>query len=422
MRQLSPRINIFDNLFVVLFFIFFPFTYALTFKLGFPLKISEIALFIILTFILLRLKFKVSILHTAEFGVVTLFMLLAFLSLAVNLAWTYEYKLSVQYTRFGVIPDSILKFFYIGLAFISFIVAANAFSANPQKYIRYWMIGAIIASIYAWYLAVFSLFKLPVVFLPGMDDIPQTIKLPIGEYIRSGTFKEGNYMGMFLLLSGAIAFYTKRIKTGFFFYATILTTASTVGFVTFTTFIVMYYSGILFTRRNLIKFLIFLPFLALILTIALQNENIYRFTVAKITGDTSVDRGIDYSKNDRLNSIEVGFKTAFENPVLGVGPANYSLHYNYFNLNKDFDHQFKNIPNNVYAEIASELGFPALILFLLFGYLLVKRSNQYKDKTLRNGVVLSFVYLFTFPTFILLFVWAFWGLVVSLPEHYEDFH
>ncbi len=422
MQPISRRINIFDNFIIILLFLFFPFTYALTFKLGFPLKVSEIALFITLAFIALRLKFKISILRTAEFNVILVFMLLALLSLTVNLFWTYEYNLSVQYTRFGVKPDSILKFFYIVLAFIVFIVAANAFSINPHRYTRYWIIGAIIASIYAWYLAIFSLLKLPIVFLPGMDEVPQTIKLPIGEYIRTGTFKEGNYMGMFLLLSGAIAFYTKRIKTGFFFYATILTTASTVGFITFTTFIILYYSSILFTRRNLIKFFMFLPFLIIVLTLALQNENIYRFTVAKITGDTSVDRGIDYSKNDRLNSIKVAFQAAFANPALGVGPSNYSLHYSYFNLDKDFDHQFKMIPNNVYAEIASELGMPALFLFLVFGYFLIKRSNRFPDKTLRNGVILSFVYLFTFPTFTLLFVWAFWGLVVSLPNHYEDFH
>src|SRR5205823_7781395 len=88
--------------------------------------------------------------------------------------------------------------------------------------------GAFAASCYAWYLMLSSSFHIPYLLLPGMDNPPQRLNLSWGNIVRCGTFKEGNYMGLFLFICGILARYDNRNKLGNFFFATIITTFSTV--------------------------------------------------------------------------------------------------------------------------------------------------------------------------------------------------
>jgi hypothetical protein len=71
----------------------------------------------------------------------------------------------------------------------------------------------------------------------------------------------------------------------------------------------------------------------------------------------------------------------------------------------------KRIPNNIYVEILSECGSLALIAFLTFLFLVYKYGSQ-KSYLLGAGLIASFIYFFAFPTFTMLFIWVFLGIVL----------
>jgi O-antigen ligase len=115
-----------------------------------------------------------------------------------------------------------------------------------------------------------------------------------------------------------------------------------------------------------------------------------------------------------------------DNPVFGIGLSNFALHYKYYN--EIYGSGFKNydskvIQNNVYAEIFSELGLIGLFLFGLFIYSLYLESKHDKSKVLTFGLLGCFFYFMAFPTFTILFMWVFFGLIHSLPkDNYEISH
>ena len=410
-------LNLSDNLVNKIFFLFIPFTYALTFKIGFPLKLSEIALFILIFLYFFKRKITLQKQSLTEIKLLTLFCLFAVFSTLINLFWPYTYKLNLYESRFGYAFDSLFKLFYLLLAYAAFLFSVKSFSANQPKFLRIFIIGAIVAAIYAWYLFLGSFLRIPVLLLPGMDAQPQAVGLSIGTFIRCGTFKEGNYMGLFLLISAAMAFYAQRPRVGYFFLLTILTTVSSMGILCGILFLLLYNFKKLFTKKNLVKLFVFLIAFAALFLILLSNKDFQFLLYSKIFGQTKeITNNAEFSKADRLNSTVTAFQIGLHNPVFGVGLSNYSRHQKEYNADKRFFIQdFKSIPNNVYAELFSELGILGFLLFLGFLFRLYRLTKKYDKPALRIGFICTLLYLIAFPTYTMFFLWVFWGLVASLP-------
>ena len=408
-------LNLSDNLILKVFFFFIPFTYALTFNIGFPLKLSEIALFLIVGLYLF--KGKISIQNLKEVKLIVLFCVFAVLSTLINLCWLYPYKLNVYNSRFGFAFDSLFKLFYLLLACAAYLCSIKSFSYNQYKFLKIFLIGSIIAAIYAWYLFLSSFLGIPVLLLPGMDDQPQTVGLSIGTFIRCGTFKEGNYMGLFLLISATIAFYSKKAKSGYFLLFTIITTVSSMGILSGIIFVFLYNFKKLFTKKNLIKLFIFILLFLSIFLALMSNKDFQFLLYSKIFGQTKeISNNAEFSKADRLNSSISALRMGLNNPVFGVGLSNYSLHQKEYNLDdRFFIPNFKSIPNNVYAELFSELGIIGFVLFIVFIYRLFRLTKIYASSALRIGLICTVIYLLAFPTYTMLFLWIFWGLITSLP-------
>src|SRR5215208_1477192 len=91
-----------------IFFFFMPFTQALTFNIGFPLKFSELALFV-LFFLYILLRRRVAVPKPIIILIGTLFFIVS-LSFLVNLFWSYGYPLKEHETRFGYNGDSIARY------------------------------------------------------------------------------------------------------------------------------------------------------------------------------------------------------------------------------------------------------------------------------------------------------------------------
>lgn len=91
-----------------------------------------------------------------------------------------------------------------------------------------------------------------------------------------------------------------------------------------------------------------------------------------------------YSLRGRTANAETGLAIAADHPILGVGPGRYALHFHdYLDLSNLPDNYGQNlvrpIANNVYAQIAAEFGFPALIVFVLILALLLLRARTDSD-------------------------------------------
>jgi len=399
-----------------IFFLFIPFTYALTFNIGFPLKLSEIALFILIFLYSFKGKFTIQKQSITIIKLLTLFCVFALLSTFINLLWIYPYKLNAYESRFGYAFDSLFKLFYLLLAYSAFLFSLKSFAYNQSKFLKIFLIGAILAAIYSWYLFLGSFLRIPVLLLPGMDTQPQAVGLSIGTFIRCGTFKEGNYMGLFLVIAAAIAFYASRPKVGYFLLFTIVTTVSSMGILCGIIFVLLYNFKKLFTKKNLLKLLIFLIGFAVLFLILLSNKDFQFLLYSKIFGQTkAITNNAEFSKADRLNSSVTAFRIGLHNPILGVGLSNYSLHQKEYNADKRFFVQdFKSIPNNVYAELFSELGIIGFFIFLYFLYRLYRITKVYDKSALRIGLICTMLYLLAFPTYTMFFIWVFWGLIASL--------
>lgn len=410
----ATKIRLFDNIIIALFFFFLPFSYALTFNIGFPLKISEISLFVLLLLLIAKGRFSLNSIKYTSTSVLLVFFIFTFISMMVNLFYQYDYPLHVYESRFGYKFDSILKYIYVFIAMLTYLIASQVFTDHKKKYAGYFFWGATLATVYLWYLFFSGLLKIPVLSLPGMDTSPQVIGFSGFTFVRCGTFKEGNFMGFFLVVSGIISFYFKRFKKGVFFFASVIPTFSSIAVVCALLFLFLFYFSKYFTKKNIKKLILFLILGMFGFFLLTQNKTFNLFVTSKFIGSTEkISNNSEYSKADRLDLMKVALLIGANNPILGVGISNYALHYKQYGSDKRFKRDFKVIPNNVYAEIFSETGVIGLFLFLYFLFLLLQQASSDKTNVLKYGLIVSMVYLLAFPTYTVLFIWFFFGLITS---------
>jgi O-antigen ligase len=177
-----------------------------------------------------------------------------------------------------------------------------------------------------------------------------------------------------------------------------------------------------FTVRRVVILFFLCIITAIILGVLLQNKDFRNITVNKIFGDGNyVSNPSQLSKADRINSINTAIFIGINNPFIGVGLSNYALHYKRYNQNEIFKYENnKVIPNNVYAELFSETGLLGFLLFMCFLFSLYKRTALDPTYTLRFGFIALLIGLIAFPSVTVLFLWVFWGLIISLPKSQEN--
>jgi hypothetical protein len=394
------------------FLTFIPFSQALTINILFPLKLSEVFLVLIIIFELCTRGLLNWKLNRSVLMALMIFLAFITISLVVNIFYTYSYDLVQHVTRLSPEFDSFLKYCYILLAFAAMFATRYAFKIN-KNYSNFFFFGAILSCSYAWYLFFSGMFKIPVILLPGMDSWSQVYDIGFGDIIRSATFKEGNYMGFYCLVSGILATHYKKYKLAFFFFITIITTFSTTAiFCSLVFFIICLFHKY---KKHKIKLIGALSLITLILVLSIQlSPGIRLLLYNKVFGnEETVQSSNDlFSKADRLNTVYVAIKIASQNPVFGVGPANFGLHFSHYNPFLDFEQDVKKIANNVYVEIFAECG--SLAFFAFIGFLImVYKYGRSKSYVLSAGLSAAFIYFFAFPTFTMLFIWVFLGIILT---------
>ncbi len=402
------------------FLVFLPFTQALTVNVLFPLKISELALLVILFFYLNKKTISSSTIWFLNNNkILLLFFLIVTTSFIVNIWWYYDYYPKKIPFRINRVGDSFIRLCYFYLCICAFFVSFKILTKDI-KYLKYWIYGALIAAVYGWYIFISSAVKIPYLKLPGMEPEPQSLY----GIIRCGTFKEGNFFGLFLVMSASIAFYLKKIKTAFFLLISIVVTMSTISIIS-SIFLLMFYYRKKFWN---LKFISLVMPIVLIALFTFSKTDFYKMNVyGKLFDPVNKVTNKNYSKIERTVTASAAYYMGLGNPFLGVGPSNYGVHYNYYNYYKKIVTQRHNyidkkmlrtneraIPNNVYLEIWAEYGILGFLTFSIFLLSILIVSFKLKEDSITAGVIALIVSMNAFPSFIMFFIWVFFSIPLVL--------
>lgn len=247
---------------------------------------------------------------------------------------------------------------------------------------------------------------------------------------RAGTFNEGNLAGLYYLLSIFLALEYRRVASAkssancFLVLAMlgVLLSRSTASIVLLTILLSIQYALSARSRRRLVARVLTLCVLlsSLGAGIAVTGQD---FGIREKLFEEEVTEQ-SFSRIDRLESISAAIDLFSEAPVFGQGLQTYGFLSNdrlTGPLQTFYDESFRRIPNNIYAELAAELGLVGLVLFLGFIASLIRLAACRTGTGRRHwllGLSGLLLYWNAFPTYSVVFVWAFFGLIMkSVQSH-----
>lgn len=401
-----------------------PFTAALTLQVGFPLKIYEVLICLVILLLPLG-RITVPQAIWREIRLLAAFVILSAILLALIMGFTPAMSLgrNVVY-RFGPLGDGLTALAYLVLNVISFFLFTLLAYHHPTTFLNGWFTGTVLSALYAWYLMVQGVTGANLPLLPG--TLPQYAVFAGKVFLRGGTFPEGNHYGLYLILSLALAVHARRRLLSYFLLITVLTTFSTIAF------------------AGLLLFAVLANF-AFFPKIPLQGKVLLLVCLAMLVGAAAVvfmqlgywdsiftekfsPQGASYSLPDRLDVAIVGLQMFLDNPITGVGIGQYSYHY--YTYSDWFINTFGSsidsavmlparIPNNVYVEVLSEQGLFAFLLFVLFLSSLIARTRHRSMRILRYGLFIMLIVFLAYPGYSFMFLWAFWAYLLGTAMHIQ---
>ncbi len=430
--------NSYKNLSSFLFALFLgslPFSNVLVINLGFPLKIQELSLLLLIALLFLGPERKAFISDNRKylkyFVALSVLVILSFCA-----GYIDNQKLSPQaasLARISPVIDSLLKAFYVVLSFFAFCVSRHYLSKKNDVF-RFYFWGAGIT-------CAISIFF----FICGLLDIntasyfhwsSQTITLGQARFVRNGTFLEGNFLGLYLLISYIIATHFRKKLLA---YALVIATASTFS----TTAILGLFLYFIFCTLRRVPVLPYLLTLMMALFVAnsktnglfFQEQFIQKLPVFKLVLDDGYN-GSDsetylnseevtekgkpglhapeltaLSATERASMIKIGGKIFSQNPIFGIGPANYKFHY--FEHTKDTTSASTRpfTANNVYLEILCEYGVLFFLTIALFFATVFKNAYRENHLILFLGLPSLLIYFLSYPSFSIFFLWVFLAIL-----------
>jgi len=402
-----------------------PFTKSLTLPIGFALKVYE--LLIPLAFVAALAEGKMFLGNNRAFlnlwGIfffVSLFPTAVGYSLVLETDTTY---LEWAQGRFAPLTNVIFHTGYLALNIMGlavFLVCLNRMTLSLREFLRYWLIGTHLAIAYAIVLNLVFWIQLPLSLVGRFSRI-QTINVGGVQLVRSGPFEEGNFFGLYLLLSLVLALWAgERFRDRFFFTSVpilafgIFLTASPAAMALMLVLLMA-----LLLRKGTPKMVrtvyvvVGAALLASILfTNLLQELVIEKFSLFLYGG--IIDSG-NVSLMRRINESYHAWMVWRDHPW-GVGIGNFAFFWgNHPELYPHISIPFtftKQIPNNVFLEIMSEQGIQGLILFGASLLALIIPLWRRREVFLTVSVLLMCVYFLVFPSFRLMFIWVFWAFLV----------
>lgn len=426
-----------------------PFTQALTVDLRFPLKIYEVALIGAGIVWLARSPERRALrwrLDRTETIALAIFTVAAFVSLHVSVLLS-EQPASRGIHRFSPYLDGLLSVGYLALSLVTLTLVVHLARRHLGLALRCWFAGALLASAYSLYLAFASIFGLVVPQLPGAAA--QVIYIGSVPLVRSGTFLEGNFLGLYLLISLVLALVAVRPLVAFVVSVAALTTLSTVTFlgllIAWTVAVVAH----MVTGRSLLRVL--MPAVGLATVLALLPTAYYEAAVGNKLAALLLERGQPNtpataaetpatappprseveeqiasdnrtrSSSERLALVAASAQMALDRPITGVGAAQYGLWWPQYRpewLADGFldDPKQRYIPNNVYAQVLAEHGTVAFVALGVVLLSFLRRALRTRNAVLITGFILLLLSFNAYPTYVIAFIWAFLGVVVGISR------
>lgn len=246
---------------------------------------------------------------------------------------------------------------------------------------------------------------------------------------RAGTFNEGNLAGLYYLLSIFVALEYRRLartKAANRFILVgllgVLLSSSSAGIVLLLMLLSLQFVLVARTRialagRSLVVFVVLPSFVIGMAVAGLDFGIREKLFEEEVTANS-------FSRIDRLESVRAAIELFSEAPVFGQGLQTYGF------LSNDrlsgpllvtYDESYRRIPNNIYVELACELGAVGLLLFLGFMaslFRLAARRTTAGRAHWLLGLLGVMMYWNAFPTYSVVFIWVFFGLILkSLQSH-----
>lgn len=392
-----------------------PLQEALTFRWLFPIKLCEIAL-LLAAFVRFfggssgkaRLFGPLS---RREFVALAAFLYISASSLAIN-TWLGDRPDDRGIYRISPFADGVAEIAYYALAVFAFLLITDLVRRYPAQAVKAWLLGASIAAWYEIYLVIGSLIRFTPPLLPGGSNQAATIgsfSIP-----RAGTFLEGNFFGLFLLMSLVLALSNRRVGTAILISAALLGSISVINIIAMVVMWIVYLaSG---TKRSIWTAILLLGVSPLLIFALLGNSVYMRSLTERIFDPQS------QSANERRGSVATALRMYADHPVLGVGPAQYGLWFRNYrpkSLSDEYISVRRNtryIPNNVPAQILAEQGTLGFLCLGTFFFSIDRRGRGRRGPIMRYGLRLVFLSLFAFPTAISVVIWMFFGMVRGLDD------
>lgn len=389
-----------------------PFTYALTVNLSFPLKVYEVALALALLTYLSDLRLPLAPGTGGVARRLTWFAVAAAALTLIRFTMPAEGSSAVDFgARFGPAGDAIAKLLYLALGALGFLLFSRTAYADERRYLRAWRIGAIAAAAYSWYLFAAGLLGFSPFLLPGIED-PKYFTVAGREFIRSGTFQEGNFLGLFLVVSVGVALHEEKRLLAALLSLTVLLTFSTVSAIALTLLWTMIWlrahAGASLSRKA--KYAVLGVVVALVMGLVLFQTG---YLESVIFGKLATEElG---SRLKRIAFMIAGLRMFSDHPFLGVGISQFGYFYNFYQPlgNQGMAETVKLIPNNIYIELLSELGILGFLLFTSFLVAVYRRLRSPQLDPLRMTFITILFAWNAYPTYTVMFLWAFFGLAVG---------
>lgn len=240
---------------------------------------------------------------------------------------------------------------------------------------------------------------------------------------RSGTFNEGNLAGLYYLLSVFVALEYRRthsmsFSTWFLFVAVlgVILSRSTAGTLLTGLLLAVNYAWAAPSRKLVAARAVLMSVVISGFGVAMTSSGLDFGIQEKLFEEELTANS--FSRIDRLESISAAIQLFADAPVLGQGLQTYGF------LSNDllegplllmYDSSYRRIPNNIYAELAAELGLPGLLLFggFLMSLISLVAQRGPAGRHALLGIVGVLTYWNAFPTYSVLFIWVYFGIVLK---------
>ncbi len=409
-----------------------PFTNSVTVPVGFPLKIYEL---VAAVGILSLLGNGVQLGRLATIPVYWIaFAGASLFASAFGLNLIYEHgthMLEWAHGRYQPLVNTIYHYCYLLLDIGILMLVVQCLHRGwltARAFVKYWLTGSLLAVVYAVALNVVLLLGLSPVLLLRWDKI-QYMQMAGFNIARTGPFLEGNYFGLYLVLSLTLALWAaQRFPDRYFrlvlpvLLLGVLISASPTAIVCTLVLLMLalVFGGVSPWLRLAGAVGGVLIIAVMIGTGLMQTLIVDKFSLIFFGGVTDTH---NVSLVQRVNESYHAWQMFLDYP-LGVGMGNFGyLFGNYPDLflwlQTDFVNT-KRIVNNVYLEVLCEHGILLGILFLYLVLLKIYRLLIVRQWLLSVGMVLLAVYFLAFPTFRLALIWVFWGFVVWLGRTHGE--